>query len=64
MNDELVVRCVVWEWCPQFDPGVATNRDGRLMVTDGKQTLILPPPATFIWEDAKARAAVRAIGVR
>jgi hypothetical protein len=57
--ENLVCKCIIWEWMPQIHPGIATNRDGRLMVTDGKQTIILPAPATFIWEDAQARDTIR-----
>ncbi len=52
-------KCIIWEYCPQIRPGVALNRDGRLLITDGDQTLILPSPATFIYEDAVARHTIK-----
>ena len=60
-EDHLVMNATTWEFLPQINPGIATNRDGRLLVTDGKETLILPSPATFIWEDAQARKTVTKI---
>jgi len=59
IDEDLMLHVTIWEFSP-YHPGIATNRDGRLRVSDGNQTLIFPSPspATFIFEDAKARKAV------
>ncbi len=49
---------VIWYNAEQFHPGIATSSDGRLRVTQGEQSVILPAPAADIWTDICARKAV------
>lgn len=41
--------------------GVGVCSDGRLMVYEGKDRLILPAPAAAIWEDSNLRALLRGL---
>jgi hypothetical protein len=48
--------CIVYWWSE--GNGVDVSSDGRVMVTEGGQSLVIPSPAATIWTDICARKAV------